>query len=112
MRHHDQIAAVAVGQRAALAAGQRFARTELVLPAPESGHALAAAASVASGHDAIRRAPRGVLVCVSGHGLLDLSAYDDLLAGAIDDSQAGAEALLAATAALRPVVTHELTEVS
>ena len=109
MRHHDQLAAVAVGQRAALDAGRRFARTELRLPAPEAGHALAAAASVASGQSE-HRSGRGVLVCVSGHGLLDLSAYDDLLAGAIEDAPAGDDALLAATAALRPV-KPELMEV-
>lgn len=112
MRRRDQIAAVAVGQRSALAAGELFTRTELIVPAPESGHALAAAASVASGRDAAHRASAGVLVCVSGHGLLDLSAYDDLLAGAVRDAPASAEALLAATAALRPVDTTELTEVS
>jgi tryptophan synthase beta chain len=112
MRHRDQIAAVAVGQRSALAAGELFAKSELIVPAPESGHALAAAASVASGRDAAHRTSTGVLVCVSGHGLLDLSAYDDLLAGTVRDAPASAEALLAATAALRPVDTPELTEVS
>jgi tryptophan synthase beta chain len=106
MRHHGQLDAVAVGQRAALDAGRRFALAELHLPAPESGHALAAAATVASG-----RSTRGVLVCVSGHGLLDLSAYDDLMAGAIEDAPIDNEALRAATASLR-AVESELTGVS
>jgi tryptophan synthase beta chain len=102
MRHHDQVAATAVGQREALDAGRRFALAELVLPAPEAGHAIAAAASVASGHSERYRSSRGVLVCVSGHGLLDLSAYDDLLAGVVQDSPADVDALRAATSALRP----------
>ncbi|HEU5471324.1 MAG TPA: TrpB-like pyridoxal phosphate-dependent enzyme [Actinophytocola sp.] len=106
MRHHDQIAAVAVGQQDALAAGRRFALAELILPAPESGHALAAAASVASG-----RSGRGVLVCVSGHGLLDLSAYDDLLAGVLEDAPVDEAALRAATSGLRPAGS-QLTGVS
>jgi tryptophan synthase beta chain len=106
MRHRGQLAAVGVGQRDAMAAARTFALTEQVLPAPESGHALAAAASVACG-----QSRRGVLVCVSGHGLLDLSAYDDLLAGAIEDSPADDDALRAATSALRPV-TADLIEVS
>jgi tryptophan synthase beta chain len=103
MRHHDQIAAAAVGQREALEAGRRFALTELVLPAPEAGHALAAAASVACGRDGWPVSRRGVLVCVSGHGLLDLAAYDQLLAGAVEDAEADPEALATATAGLRPV---------
>lgn len=103
MRHHGQIEATAVGQRAALAAGARFARAELVVPAPESGHALAAAAAVACGADAEHRASRGVLVCVSGHGLLDLAAYDQLMAGAVEDSPADESALRAAVGALQPV---------
>jgi tryptophan synthase beta chain len=109
MRHHDQIAAVAVGQREALDAGRRFATAELTLPAPESGHAIAAAASVACGHGA-HRSNRGVLVCVSGHGLLDLAAYDDLLAGAIEDAPIDHLTLRAATASLR-AVESELTGV-
>ena len=109
MRHRDQIAAVAIGQREALEAARRFTLAELRLPAPESGHALAAAASVASGR--YGTAGRGVLVCVSGHGLLDLSAYDALLAGAIEDAAPGDDVLRAATADLLPVAP-ELTEVS
>jgi tryptophan synthase beta chain len=103
MRHRNQIAATAVGQRAALDASHRFARTELVLPAPESGHALAAAAAVACGADADHPARHGVLVCVSGHGLLDLAAYDQFLGGTVADSVADEGALRAASAGLRLV---------
>ncbi|MEV0395177.1 TrpB-like pyridoxal phosphate-dependent enzyme [Polymorphospora rubra] len=106
MRHRNQIQARAVGQRAALDAGRTFARTELVLAAPESGHALAAAAAIASGRDG-HRPRRGVLVCVSGHGLLDLSAYDKLLAGLPEDAPADEGGLRAATAVLRAVPPME-----
>jgi tryptophan synthase beta chain len=101
MRHHGQLDATAVGQRAALDAGARFARAELVLPAPESGHALAAAARAAADPDS-----GGVLVCVSGNGLLDLAAYDQLLAGGVADLAADAGQLAAATDGL-PAVTDE-----
>jgi tryptophan synthase beta chain len=111
MRHRDQIAAVAVGQRDALDAGRRFALAELVVPAPEAGHAIAAAANVACGRDARYSSRSGVLVCVSGHGLLDLAAYDNLLAGAIEDATADSAALHATTADLQPVGSA-LTEVS
>ncbi|MBA8922856.1 tryptophan synthase beta chain [Kutzneria viridogrisea] len=111
MRHRGQIAATAVGQRAALEAGRAFAGSELIVPAPESGHALAAAASVVTGRDAKHRGGRGVLVCVSGHGLLDLAAYDQLLAGQLTDLAADPEAVELATAALTRV-DNTLVEVN
>jgi tryptophan synthase beta chain len=100
LRHRGQVAAVAIGQREALEAARRFALTELVLPAPEAGHALAAAARAATGNDP---PGRGVLVCVSGHGLLDLAAYDQLLRGAVGDTPAEESSLRAHTAGLRRV---------
>jgi tryptophan synthase beta chain len=103
MRHHGQIEATAVGQRIALDTGRLFAATELVVPAPESGHALAAAAAVAG-------QGRSVLVCLSGHGLLDLSAYDQLLAGQLHDLDADQNAIDLATANLDRV-EHTLAEV-
>ena len=117
LRHAGEIAAVAIGQQEALDAGRRFALTELVLPAPEAGHALAAAVRVAAGsvrpgpggrarpadRDGRGNAGAGVLVCVSGHGLLDLPAYGQLLAGTVTESPPDGESLLAATAGLRRV---------
>ena len=96
MRHHGQIDAVAIGQREALRAAALFTRTESVLPAPEAGHALAAAARLA----ARPQATGTVLVCVSGHGLLDLAAYDQHLAGELGDDTPTAEQLQAAMAGL------------
>ncbi|MFC7309286.1 TrpB-like pyridoxal phosphate-dependent enzyme [Streptomyces monticola] len=85
MRHRDEIAATAVGQVEALDAGRIFTRGEMVLPAPESGHALAAAASLAGrgaeANSGVLRAEKGVVVCVSGHGYLDLGAYQQLMDG-------------------------------
>ncbi|MDR3155038.1 MAG: TrpB-like pyridoxal phosphate-dependent enzyme [Deltaproteobacteria bacterium] len=55
-----------------------FARTEYVIPAPESAHALAAACLKAL--ELERAGTPGVIVFVlSGHGLLDLSAYEDFI---------------------------------
>jgi tryptophan synthase beta chain len=102
MRHAGQVEAVAVGQVAALDAGRIFARSEMVLPAPESGHALAAAAQLATTGSPGNR-PRGILVCASGHGYLDLAAYQQLLAGELTDEPPGAGELLAAQRGLAAV---------
>jgi tryptophan synthase beta chain len=62
-----------------------FARTEGLVPAPESAHAIAAVAE-----EAIRareeNRPRVLLFNLSGHGLLDLSAYEAYLGGKLQDA--------------------------
>ncbi|MBP2336694.1 tryptophan synthase beta chain [Saccharothrix coeruleofusca] len=105
MRHHGQIDAVAVDQRAAMEAARLFAATESTLPAPESGHALAAAARAA--RDGSRA---GVLVCLSGHGYLDLGAYEQHLAGELADESPADEDLRAATACLPRVESDALVD--
>ncbi|MZE79640.1 TrpB-like pyridoxal phosphate-dependent enzyme, partial [Streptomyces sp. SID5475] len=103
LRHSGDIAATAVTQKDALAAGRLLTLHEGVLPAPESGHALAAAARLAAGGTDGMRARRGVLVCVSGHGYLDLAAYEQLLDGGLEDEAPDGPALLAAVSGLAPV---------
>ncbi|CAM5639138.1 TrpB-like pyridoxal phosphate-dependent enzyme [Streptomyces pilosus] len=102
MRHSGDIDAMAVSQADALAAGRLLARHESVLPAPESGHALAAAARIAASPDATG----GVLVCVSGHGYLDLGAYEHFLDGGLEDQSPPDEALARAVAGLTRVETR------
>jgi tryptophan synthase beta chain len=97
MRHHGQVQATAISQTDALEAGRLFAICEGTLPAPESGHALAAAARIAAGKEPALAARAGVLACVSGHGFLDLAAYGDLLDGALTDEAPAPEALREAT---------------
>jgi tryptophan synthase beta chain len=103
LRHTGQVAATAMGQVEALEAGRTFTTTEAVLPAPESGHALAAAAKLATGGVDDLAAERGVLVCVSGHGYLDLAAYQELLDGKLSDQAPAPETLLATMSGLAPV---------
>ena len=61
-------------------AGVLFARTEGIVPAPESNHAIAAAIK-----EALKAKEEGkkkvILFNLSGHGLVDMSAYDQFLAG-------------------------------
>ncbi|GHC84179.1 tryptophan synthase beta chain [Nocardiopsis terrae] len=102
MRHRGDIEAMAVSQTEALEAGRQLTVSETVLAAPESGHALAAAAKLATrGSDGLR-AERGVLVCVSGHGYLDLAAYEQFLNGELEDEAPAEHALMAAVSGLTP----------
>ena len=52
-----------------------FAQTEGIIPAPESSHAIRAAIDEALGAKE-KGEERVILFNLSGHGLLDLSAYD------------------------------------
>ena len=61
-------------------AGLLFARTEGIIPAPESNHAIAAAIRVAE-QCKLTGDPRVILFNLSGHGLMDMSAYDQFLNG-------------------------------
>ena len=61
-----------------------FARTEGLVPAPESAHAIAAVAQAAiKAREAGRK--QVLLFNLSGHGLLDLSAYETYLTGKLQD---------------------------
>ncbi len=78
------IEAQALPQTETLGAGLLFARTEGIIPAPESTHAIAAAI-----REALRAkeegTPRTILFNLSGNGVIDLYAYERYLAGALKD---------------------------
>ena len=66
-------------------AAVQFARTEGTIPAPETAHAIRAVidealAAKESGEEKV------ILFSYSGHGLLDLSAYDDYLHGRLTET--------------------------
>ena len=72
--------AVDINQLESFDAGILFAKSEGIIPAPESCHAIAAAIREAneckeSGEE------RVILFNLSGHGLIDMSAYDQYLSG-------------------------------
>jgi len=54
-----------------------FARTQGIVPAPESAHAIAAAAEYARG----LTEPEVLVIGLSGHGMLDLPAYQSHIDG-------------------------------
>ncbi len=65
-------------------AALQFARTEGILPAPESAHAIRAAVDEAlQARDEGR--PRVILFCLSGHGHFDLASYESYLGGKLQD---------------------------
>ncbi len=79
------IDAVAYKQTEVFDAALTFARTEGIVPAPESSHAIKAAID-----EALRCKETGeekvILFNLSGHGYFDLSAYDKYLRGELEDS--------------------------
>jgi tryptophan synthase beta chain len=80
----QMIEAVAYPQSAVFEAGIAFARAEGIVPAPESMHAIKCAIDEACRARA-EGAERTILFNLSGHGLLDLAAYDEYLSGQMTD---------------------------
>jgi len=90
--HDGLLEARAVFQKNVFEAAVLFAQTEGILPAPESAHAIRAAVD-----EALAGKEEGVSRCIvfnlSGHGHLDISAYDSYLNGRIEDVEFSDEAL-------------------
>lgn len=86
LRHHEVIEAAAYAQAEVFHSATLFNRTEGLLPAPESAHAVHGAIEAARTADA-RGTTEVILFCLSGHGLFDLSAYEDHLSGGLIDSE-------------------------
>lgn len=74
------VEATAIRQLETFEAGVLFAQTEGIVPAPESTHAIAAAIKEAKLAKE-KGKKRVILFNLSGHGLIDMSAYDQYLAG-------------------------------
>jgi tryptophan synthase beta chain len=88
--HHKLVEARAVGQLACFEAAVQFSRTEALIPAPESSHAIRAAID-----EALKAREEGkkrvILFNLSGHGLVDMAAYDAYFAGKLEDFEYPAE---------------------
>mgnify|MGYP003195067898 FL=1 len=86
LKEDNLMEAVDIPQLETFAAATLFARSEGIIPAPESSHAIAAA---------IREAKKAkeageskvILFNLSGHGLIDMSAYDQYIAGDLANYQ-------------------------
>lgn len=97
--HEEIIEAVAIPQLETFEAGLLFARTEAIVPAPESTHAIAAAIREAQRCKETGEA-KTILFCLSGHGHFDMAAYDRYLAGELEDYEYPREAIEQSLAAL------------
>lgn len=82
--HAGQIEAKAYKQNSCFEGALLFARSEGIVPAPESSHAVRAAID-----EAVLAKEEGkertILFGLSGHGQLDMGAYDSYLSGNLED---------------------------
>ncbi len=88
---------VSVHQLECFEAGVLFAKTEGIIPAPETCHAIRAAID-----EAVRdkNDPKTILFNFSGHGLLDMSSYEKYYAGELHNYDYPEEAIARSTANL------------
>ena len=100
--HLGLIEARAYPQTPVFEAALQFARTEAILPAPESAHALRAVVEEATAAREEGK-PRTILVCLSGHGHFDLAAYDAYLSGKLQDYEYPSEEIARSIKALPAV---------
>lgn len=78
------IEAQAVHQTAAFKSALQFARTEGIIPAPETSHALCVAIDEALKCKETGEA-KSIVIMFSGHGYFDMGSYDAYLAGKLQD---------------------------
>ena len=85
--HKDGHVEVAdIPQLESFEAGQLFANSEGIIPAPESTHAIAAAIREAkqAKEEGVKK---NILFCLSGHGMIDMASYDQYLSGNMKNYQ-------------------------
>jgi len=81
---------MSVHQLECFEAGVLFAKTEGIIPAPETCHAIRAAIIEATRD---RNEPKTILFNFSGHGLIDMASYDKFYAGELQNFDYPEEAL-------------------
>jgi len=85
-----EIEARSLKQNACFEGAMLFSKNEGIIPAPESTHAVRAAID-----EALLAREEGkektILFCLSGHGFMDMTAYDSYLSGNLEDYEYPAE---------------------
>ncbi|WP_068808779.1 TrpB-like pyridoxal phosphate-dependent enzyme [Thauera phenolivorans] len=97
--HHGLIEATAVQQLATFEAGVQFARTEGIIPAPESCHAIRQAVDEALACK-VSGEPKTILFNLTGHGHFDMSSFERYFSGKLENYAYPAEAIAASLAHL------------
>ncbi len=103
LRSQGLIEAVDIPQTETFAAAQLFAQTEGIIPAPESSHAIATAIREAKKANEEGTAPV-ILFNLSGHGLIDMAAYDQYHIGDLADYQVPEEEIKNNTDSLEKII--------
>lgn len=95
--------AVDIPQLESFEAGILFARTEGIVPAPESAHAIASAIREANKakEEGIQKT---ILFNLSGHGLVDMAAYDQYFDGDLRNYSLSEEEIKRTTAELEKII--------
>ncbi|WP_289746845.1 TrpB-like pyridoxal phosphate-dependent enzyme [Paramuribaculum intestinale] len=95
--------AVDIPQLESFAAATAFAKAEGIIPAPESAHAIAATI-----REALKAKEEGrekvILFNLSGHGLIDMTAYDRYIAGDLSNHEVTDEEVAANIAGLEKII--------
>jgi len=86
------IEAIAVPQLGTFEAALTFARTEGIIPAPESAHAIRAAIDEALEAKELGE-ERVIVFNLSGHGYFDMTAYQEYMGGGLENYQQPQEAI-------------------
>ncbi len=95
------IEGVDIPQTETFKAGMLFSKVEGIIPAPESCHAIAATIREALAH---KDEEKVILFNLSGHGLIDMSAYDNYIAGNLSDYEVTDEEVSKYTAELEQII--------
>ena len=96
LKHDNIIDAVDILQLDSFKAATMFARSEGIIPAPESSHAIAATINEAL-KCKISGEKKTILFNLSGHGLIDMAAYDRYFANDLTNYEVTAEEIAKTT---------------
>ena len=104
LRHHGYVDAAAYQQHEIFSSGVLFSRTEGIVPAPESAHAVHGAIQEALAAREQGTSPV-ILFCLSGHGYFDMSAYEAYHAGQLNHDALISDEQIAESLKQLPAVT-------